>query len=351
MILENKEFFAQNVHKYIVYKDIEATLDKYKKRIINELSLRGHNSEFFKNKIVIDIGTGFQAIIASQLGAKFVYHLDISQEQILWMENYCHTNNIDNIKSMQCDVTNEIFIDDKVDIVLVFGIWHHLINPNKFMKNLIPIMNLEGSDIWLRIYRSGSWSRWLVSNLRSMVSNLDTGILENMLEIRYPSDIYNQWKGDLLDDLMSPIWQAFHPNQFKINGISSFIDNEFWEYNFDEKDENFRVDFSIRYNNIEQFKEFLFPNEGVEQTEFQFKNKYKNAIVIQDLFQKWQDKNEHQNIIANKVITIYELVRKKAIYDIYSESNCNDYCKPNKIDAKERLAKLLMLLKLFVEDK
>ena len=69
----DKEFFANNVHNYIVYDDMEETLKKYERRIVNELAIRNLSHEYFQNKVILDVGTGFQGIIALRLGAKYVY--------------------------------------------------------------------------------------------------------------------------------------------------------------------------------------------------------------------------------------------------------------------------------------
>lgn len=344
----DKEFFSKKVHKYIVYKDIQKSLDKYERRIINELNIRNLTKDFLKNKTIIDIGTGFQAITASKMGAKFIYHLDISDEQVSWMQQYCKKQGIDNIKSIQCDITKEIPLQDKIDLVIMFGVWHHLDKPSDFIKNLIPVLNLDNSYIWLRNYRSGSWSRWLVAHLRDIAQNIDALVLEKILQIRYPQSIFNQWKGDMLDDLFAPIWQSFHPNQFEIENISIIIDKQSREYDFNDCDENFRVDFHINKDNIEQFKNFMFPDTGVEQRLLKFEDE--NIKEIQSLFKKWQHKDEPIDIRANKLITLFELVRKKPIYDLYTDSNLNEKAILNNIKDEKRVMILLELLRLFVED-
>ena len=56
MNIKDKEFFAQSVHKYIVYQDIEASLKKYEHRLQSELSLRNLPKDYFQDKIIVDIG-------------------------------------------------------------------------------------------------------------------------------------------------------------------------------------------------------------------------------------------------------------------------------------------------------
>jgi len=345
----NKDFFSKSVHKYIVYADLEKSLEKYEKRILNELRLRNLNKDFFKNKVIVDIGTGFQSIIAHKFGAEFVYHLDLSKEQILWMQSYCTEKKIANIQSIQCDITKEIPKINNIDMVLFFGVWHHMDTPSNFIKNILPLLNPNTSSIWMRIYRSGTWSRWVTSNLRNISAKIDQSIVEEILNIRYPYDTFNQWKGDLLDDLYSPIWQSFHPKQFTIESTSSFVVNQSWDYNFNENDENFRVDFNLNNNNIEEFKKFTFPNKGINQQTLIFGKNYKMAIKVEELFGIWSTRCENPYITANKLLSIYDVVRKKTVYDEYTQLSSTSGVTPSRITAQKRLDMLVMLLEKFVK--
>ncbi|QFR48350.1 methyltransferase domain-containing protein [Sulfurimonas lithotrophica] len=341
MMSFDKDFFSDSVHKYIAYKDIDKTLEKYEKRILNELKLRGYGPEFLKDKIIIDIGTGFQAIIACLMGAKFIYHLDISTKQVSWMKDYCTLNNIENIKSIECDITKKIDVAEKVDIVFVFGILNHLEKPSRFMNNLIPVLNLNKSHILFRIYRSGSWSRWLVSYLREISNKIDHDIIENRFKIMYQNDQYNQYYGDLMDDLYAPIWKVFHPRQFDINNITKMIDKEDWDYNFSSRDENFRVDINVNKKNIQHLRNFKFPDVGIEQNRLSVGNNNAKLLKIHNLFEKWNLMDELPLDNADRLLKIYELVRKKSVNDIESKFN---------LDKEERIDLLLNILESFVED-
>ena len=347
MNLNDKEFFSQSVHKYIVYKDIDETLKKYRKRVLSELHLRNLTEDFFKDRVLIDVGTGFQAIVASQMGAKFIYHLDQSKSQVLWMQEYCRLNGIHNIKSIQCDITKNIPIEDNsIDIVLFFGVWNHLITPSDFIRQLIPKLHVKESYVWLRVYRFGSWSRWLVENLRQISKKTDLHVIENLLNIRYPHLSSDQYKGDALDDLFAPVWGAFHPRQFYIECVATFINYKDFEYNFNDNDENFRVDFNLNNENIELFKKFNFPDKGECQTDFKFNKDYEIANEIQNIFNNWDEVIGSDNL-EDKLITLYELVRKKPIFNFYTQvyiedNSCADFTK--------RLELLLHILNTFKKE-
>lgn len=346
--MDNKEFFGKVVHKHIVYSDVQESLKKYETRITKELALRGLSKGFFKNKTIIDVGTGFQSLIFAKYGAKTIFHLDQSESQITWMNNYCKENHINNIKSINCDITKDIpnIMNNQIDLVVAFGIIHHLEEPQKFFNNLIPLINHHHCDIWLRIYRSGTWSRWLVSHLRSLSKDFTFEQFDNLINIRYPFKEASQWKGDLLDDLCAPIWKAYHPKQLELHGVSTKLDSEEWIYNFEEKDENFRIDFKIQ-NNIDKLKNFKICKSGINQEELNFQNN-SLAIKINNLFQQLQKTKVNNDLLINFIITLYELVRKKPIYSLYQQSIItSDYAT---ISSENRLKTLYKLLHDFVKD-
>ena len=344
--MDNKEFFAEHVHRYIVYRDIESALQKYERRILNELRFRGLENDFFKDKTVIDIGTGFQALTVAKMGARQVYHLDQSAAQIAWMHAYCAESGISNIVSVECDITREIPIDAKADTVLVFGIWHHLENGNAFMRNLCPLLNEKEAQIWMRVYRSGSWSRWLVGHLRKLTGHLDPRTVRQTLEARFAGHGIGQWIGDLLDDFFAPVWKAFHPDQFAIEGVSRFVDYEGWDYNFNEKDENFRVDFHITPQNRADFENFVFPATGVDQYTLPVgQNEFPASEALKRFTRDFGNGSAY--LLGERLITLYELVRAKPPFDPYTRKHAPaERCGT----ASKRLEGLTEILESFEKD-
>ena len=347
-MLKDKEFFANHVHSNIVYQDIEKSLQKYQRRMDNELKLRDLDFSYFKGKTVLDIGTGFQAIIASKMGAKHVYHLDISSTQIEWMKKYCKVNSITNIDSLLSDITKEIPLEDNtIDVALIFGVYHHLHTPADFMTHLLPKLKRDKSEVFLRMYRAGTWSRWLVYQLRALVKDIDIECFKTSLHVRYPLAIYNQYKGDLLDDLYAPIWKVFSPSQFNIAGVSSFLEDTTQEINFDDIDENFRVNLHVDKDNYSALKNHTFSNNFITYNSDDFYKKYPKIENIEALFNNYKQKNKNSYIAANEIITLYELVRKSSPYDIYSHSNYTIQQSPT---YTSRITTLYLLLSSFTKD-
>lgn len=92
------------------------TIKPYKPSFLTELL--GNNIEIKKNSIVADIGTGcgILAILASKLGAKKVYAIDIDKECKKAIEINSKLNNVRNIIFLQGDMLKPL--KEKVDIVI-----------------------------------------------------------------------------------------------------------------------------------------------------------------------------------------------------------------------------------------
>jgi 2-polyprenyl-3-methyl-5-hydroxy-6-metoxy-1,4-benzoquinol methylase len=240
-------FYGDIVHGHLV-TDPESALQKYRMRIRRELSSQGIASGFLLGKVAIDIGSGFQAIILAEMGCKYVYHVDINQRQVEWLKAYCAKNKIHNIESECVDITVGIGAVPVFDIAMVYGVFHHLRDPAAFLARLLE-RSYPGSQILLRCYRSGSWSRWLVSYLRTLVSYVDVKSIANVFQSAFPVEENAQFLSDMLDDLFVPVWSCFSPRQFARDSRDLHMDfycpDGDQEVCFGQGDENFRVRLGI----------------------------------------------------------------------------------------------------------
>lgn len=92
------------------------SIEPYKPSFLTELL--GNNIEIKKNSIVCDIGTGcgILAILASKLGAKRVYAIDIDKKCKKSIEINSKANNVKNIIFLQGSVLNPL--EQKVDTII-----------------------------------------------------------------------------------------------------------------------------------------------------------------------------------------------------------------------------------------
>ena len=90
-------------------------------------------------KVIMDVGTGRQALAFSKLGADIVDHFDISENNIELFNNHLSKQNL-SIISKQQDICDKSFVIserlNRYDCVYLQGIIHHVKDPYKALKNI-----------------------------------------------------------------------------------------------------------------------------------------------------------------------------------------------------------------------
>jgi 2-polyprenyl-3-methyl-5-hydroxy-6-metoxy-1,4-benzoquinol methylase len=242
------EFYAEHVHSHI-HADPQQTLQKYRRRICSELAKFGISLEQLRDKTILDIGSGWQAIVFQELGCRQVYHLDINSKHVDFLNRYVSENGIKNIISEQADISCSLGSAHDIDLAFVAGVYHHLADREGFLGKLLPNM-AANSDILFRVYRAGTWSRWLVAMLRTAsVGRLTPEQLQSAYRLLHPYALDNQFVGDLIDDLLTPQWLAFRPQQFIADAerlkLQWQCSAPAFDFDFSDQDENFRVKWHI----------------------------------------------------------------------------------------------------------
>lgn len=241
-------FYAEHVHKHI-HANPSQTLEKYRRRIQSELVHFDVNPADLKNKTVLDIGSGWQSIVFQELGCRKIFHLDINPLHVNFLNNYSAEHAIKNIISETTDVCRSLGSSQEIDLAFVAGVYHHLSDREAFLGQLLPKM-AANSEIMFRVYRSGTWSRWLVASLRNAsTGRLTPELLFTAYRMLRPHDWDNQFIGDMIDDLLTPQWQAFCPNQFLADARTLQLKCKCVEppfkLDFSERDENFRIKWRV----------------------------------------------------------------------------------------------------------
>lgn len=237
------EFYADTVHCHML-EDHAAALEKYRKRIRRELAWMGIEPRQLQDFTCLDVGTGYQAIILAELGCRRVFHRDISNRQVQWLQSYCRTHGLHSIHSEQADLMEDWAVAEPLDLSLMIGVYHHLPEPPRLLRSVWE-RTRDGGMIFLRCYRSGTWSRWLTAQLRTLSAN---GTPEQLLaEYRQQCDeeYDGQFLGDMLDDLFVPVWKCYHPRQFREDaarlGMAVRTEDGEFDLDLEAQDENFRV--------------------------------------------------------------------------------------------------------------
>lgn len=269
--------FYSGVHD-LNYLYCNATLQRYKTRILNELKIFGKNKDFFVGKKVLDIGTGFQGIIALEMGAESIIHVDINQLQIDLMsfelkrlgitEKFTQLN-----LNLNDDNYNKL---ENYDIGLIFGVINHIADPESTIIKLQSKLN-TGGELLIRAYNGRSLTRNLIGKIRTISSYVDYKSIENEYYRKYGNYAKTSFHlRDLLDDLYSPIVKNFTiQSKLLIKSSNSLIN----------KDENLR--FVISENN----------NVNICVI--------KNSFILEKFFSEIKSDAK-----VSLIINLYEIIRK-----------------------------------------
>ncbi len=195
----------------------EDYLKDYRKGIKNDLKKMGISLSKLKDMTVLDIGSGNQAIVFSELGARRVVHLDISLQHVSHLKRYINANNISNISTYMMDVTEEELPDVKFDLVYLKGVYHHFAIPSKFLLKIKKNLN-PGGILFFLYYRSGSFDRFLNSFLRKVVKKDYLQKMKRYVYLHYGLSPYSSSLIQLFDDLFVEHCHLLTPYQFIADG-------------------------------------------------------------------------------------------------------------------------------------
>jgi hypothetical protein len=268
--------FYTNVHD-LNYYNFNCTLNRYRNRIIVELKKFGKNENFFAGKVVLDIGTGFQGVIALEMGAKSVIHVDINQNQLdLMGRELVRLGLSEKVTQLNIDLNKDNLLGlEKYDVGLIFGIINHLNNPSLSIGNLQSRLNF-GGELLLRAYNGKSITRILIEKIRYIANGTDYDSVNSSYCKKYGDLAKNSFHlRDLLDDLYSPIVKNFIiPSNYLIKNNDSFM----------SRDENLRF-------NLKKEDKVLIEEKNI-------------CFLMAPIFLKINSKNR-----VPLIIDLYEIVR------------------------------------------
>lgn len=118
-----------------------------------------------RDKIVTDVGTGRQAIAASMLGARQVFHYDISEKNVQNLQAYIETHR-PGISTKQVDLVEHQ--PESADLVYLHGIVQHFSHTGKGLRNCLTAVKM-GGHVWLYFYRSGTFKHFAYFLLRDLI--------------------------------------------------------------------------------------------------------------------------------------------------------------------------------------
>jgi SAM-dependent methyltransferase len=319
-----KDFFSRkNVSK------IKNTIEKNLKK----MSIKKNDLE---NKIIMNVGSGREALGLLKFKPKKIFHFDISHKNIKRFNNYIKMNNLnEKIKSKQLDLSKNDLPRKEFDFIYLHGVIQHVDHVDKALKNLILSMKLNGK-MWFYFYRPGSFNVFLGSLQRKLLKNIKIKTFKKFLNTRFKKNFIDV----IMDDCYVPNRQLFYPinynknfqKNFLINFGNTFLKNyqnkvDFLNYHesvvffLKKKKEisNVRISGLKRNTDVNVLKETLYKDE-----------KYVNILNVINSIKKINGKFDILSIVVklelikNKITNIFHKRNKltqKELFKIMNDVN------------------------------
>ncbi len=209
-------------HIYTDFYKLETSTLSHAQEIIGKnLKEMSISHEEIKRMNVFNIGPSREAIALHSLGARAVYHFDISEIAVgsilkLKEQNSCFGN----IYSRQTDIClkQDLSIGEKIDMVYLAGVLHHLYDPKTAIQNIFRPLSVK-PKLFFRIYRSGSLAFFIVDFIRKFIGWSDKDMVINIFQEKFKDKgqaadfLYK----DMYDDFFVPVLKLYDPE--KVNAF------------------------------------------------------------------------------------------------------------------------------------
>ena len=299
-------FYFSNEQKKIRKKVVQDDLYKAKYSL-NRLS----------KSCVMNVGTGRESYALQELGAKFVYHYDISKEHVKKFKNILSKKKIKNIKSKNLDLCIDRIPEELFDFVYLNGIVHHFSDVSKGLDNCSKSVKLNGK-IWVYFYRSGTFKWFICQMIRELLKKN-----ELLNYFKESSILFSNGNTDnasttrVMDDFFAPYIWMYTPKMYK-----SFMEHYGFVLNQVINSKNFKdVDFNnLHHSSILVFErkkiiipkkipKTLSPKFNVNQLNTKI---YKNKKIIESIksFKKIKNSlllNKNKSLKFSFLISLHKL--------------------------------------------
>ena len=185
------------------------------KKIIFEDLKKGKIINNLKDKIIMDVGTGRQSLALSSLGAKKVYHYDISSKHVARFKYILkHKFPRLDIISKKKNIVLDRLETEKFDIVFLNGIIQHFSSVVDGLFNCAQSVKVRGK-IWCYFYRSGTFRWFVVEMIRKITPYINLNDFFTSSSILYNlGNTKSTVVSEVMDDLYVPYINLYTPKQY-----------------------------------------------------------------------------------------------------------------------------------------
>ena len=180
---------------------------------------------------VLNVGPAREAMALHRLGAKNIFHFDISDLAVGAVQRAKSAGSaFDNIQSVQRDLCaiDPLPIRGGVDFVYLSGILHHLHDPSQALANIFACLNPH-AKLFFRIYRSGSLYYFCCNFIRKFITydDRDAVMAEFHKQYREPRPDAQILYNGVWDDFFVPVLNLYQPSAvdrfFSERGFSNVV--------------------------------------------------------------------------------------------------------------------------------
>lgn len=192
-ILNNIKSYKINFDSIKIEKDLRKNSSKVFSKIFIKKKNNKHNinyfknlkylgleKKYFKNKIVLDAGTGAgrHAVLISKLKPKKIIAIDHK----ITINKNLKFKYPKNIYFREADVQNLLFKSSTFDFINCYGVLHHTYNIKNGLKELLRVLK-KGGHLYLYIYGSGGIYWDSRKKMNKLFKNIPQDYTKNVLKI------------------------------------------------------------------------------------------------------------------------------------------------------------------------
>ena len=286
-------------------------IDSYKTVVKQDL-LRINNFQDLKNKTILTVGTGRRALAFKSLGAKKIYHIDISEYNYKNLKSFLKKKKVKNIQIFNLNLEEDEFkeLKIKLDLIYLHGVIHHMKTPHLALRNLNNKLSNNGF-VWIHFYQYGSFSNICIKLIKKilLIKKIEIDILYNFFKKKIkPKDL-----DVIIDTLGCDYIKVYNGDE-----VFNLMKKNGYELTF-SKDVYLKQKASIRtttQSGIMVFKKKSKIKKNISFKEFdyldakKFINEDKDLIkqikrLEKNFFSKLKRKNKQKNILG----ILYEIVK------------------------------------------
>lgn len=188
---------------------------------------------------IFNIGTGREALVFHELGAKNILHVDVSNISV---DNIQRLKQLEprfsNLHSQAMDICSQepLNFSHEIDFVFLNGVLHHLYDPKAALVKISSLLSPK-AKLFFRIYRSGSLAFFVTDFVRRFVSFEDISLIKDMFNEVLANFSAAERKliyEEMYDDFFVPVLKLYDPTQidkfFLDSGFELIRDQEFEQY-------------------------------------------------------------------------------------------------------------------------